>query len=311
MPIMGLGTWQSTPEEIDTALDAALEAGYRHIDTAFMYFNETSIGNALKRWFDSGKLNREDVFITTKLPIYGNRPQDVPKFVDRSLRALQLDYLDCYLIHGPIGVNMPEDEKDLFPMKDGKLDIDMTTDLVGIWNAMEDEVDAGRIRTIGVSNFNEEQIRRLNLGARKYKVAVNQVELHAEFQQKAMRKFCSRHRIVIMAYGPLGSPGRNPALGGNPPPSLLENPIVTKIAERHSVTPAQVLLHHIAQKGIAVIPKSVTPHRIQSNREIFHFTLSPAEYRALDGLDKGPEGRSFSMERIPGVKDHPEFPLKE
>nr|CAD7605190.1 unnamed protein product [Timema genevievae] len=174
MPIVGFGTWQATPEEIEISLDAALKAGYRHIDTAFVYNNEDAIGRVLKRWFDSGKIQRKDLFIVTKkvnhklvfivkLPGTGNHAESVEKYIKLSLSALQLDYVDLYLIHSAVG------KKDFDRSQAGsdhQAELDMNTDHVSLWKAMEAQVDAGRAKAIGLSNFNSRQIKRIWSSAR-------------------------------------------------------------------------------------------------------------------------------------------------
>nr|CAD7568453.1 unnamed protein product [Timema californicum] len=247
----------ATPEEIETSLDAALEAGYRHIDTAYLYRNEDSIGRVLKRWFDSGKLKRKDLFIVTKLPDRGNRAESVEKYIKISLTALQLDYVDLYLIHTPVG------RKDTDPNKGAPghfPELDMTTDHISLWKAMEAQVDAGRAKAIGLSNFNACQIKRVWSAAR-IKPANLQVELHVYFQQRELTAFCKALDITVCAYAPIG----NPSLSFYKP---LEDPVVGKIAKKHNKTPAQVLLRWIMQRGIVVIPKSKTPSRIKENFEV-------------------------------------------
>ncbi|CAG0904323.1 unnamed protein product, partial [Darwinula stevensoni] len=317
----------SSDEEVEKALDAALEMGYRHIDTAYNYRNEAAIGRALKKWIDSGKVKREELFIVTKLPLIGNQKDKVAVYLQKSLTALNLTYVDLYLVHAPIGLKDNGDDN-IFPMDpDGTIQLDLTTDLVSVWKArerhdrfsetgMEEQVDAGRAKSIGISNFNEEQVTRIVKNAR-IKPANIQVELQAYFQQKPLRELCKKHDITVVAYGPLGSPGRvafYEKLGISKDkakvPDLLQNPVVKKIARKHHVTEAQVLLRHLAQSGIAVIPKSTNPSRIQLNYQIFNFELSSDEMRQLNDLDQGEAGRSFLFE-LKGVDAHPEYPLKD
>ncbi|XP_069688684.1 1,5-anhydro-D-fructose reductase-like [Periplaneta americana] len=314
MPIVGLGTWQSKPEEIATALDAALELGYRHIDTAYMYENEAAIGKVLKKWFDSGKLKREDIFIVTKLPIKGNHAESVEKYLKRSLQALQLDYVDLYLIHVPCGFKdigeslLPKDEK-------GEWATDTSTDHVSIWKAMEAQVDAGRARSIGLSNFNSRQIARIVKAAR-IRPANLQVELNVYFQQRELVAFCKALEITVCAYGAIGSPGMNERLKslGVPVtenPDLMKDPVVCKIAKQHNKTPAQVLLRHCMQRDIVVIPKSVKPDRIKENFQVFDFELTKEQMDELDSLDRRQAGRRFKMDKVPWYYSHPEFPFNE
>ncbi|ODM88548.1 Aldo-keto reductase family 1 member B10 [Orchesella cincta] len=259
MPIVGLGTWQAESEkEMETALDVALTAGYRHIDTAYLYNNERLIGNVLKKWLDSGKIKREELFIVTKLPQIGMTAEKVPHFVKKSLESLQLTYIDLYLAHAPFGIQYVDDET-LFPMKDGKVLMDYSTDLTAIWKSLEKEVDAGRIRSLGISNFNESQVQRICSIAR-HKPMNQQIEIHAYFQNKNLRQVCEKFGISVVAYAPIGSPGRKEFLkargwGDFETNGILEDPVVAKIGKKYGKSTAQVLLRFLVQQGIAVIPK--------------------------------------------------------
>jgi len=312
MPLVGLGTWLATNEqEIETAVDEALAAGYRHFDTAYMYTNEKTIGRVLKRWIDSGKLRREELFIVTKLPMIGNSAEKVGHFVKLQLEALQLDYLDLYLIHAPVGFKYVSDT-DLFPMSpDKKVLLDTSTNLEEIWKALEVQVASGRIRSIGVSNFNCKQIERI-VKIAKTPLSNLQVELHVYFQQKDLRETCAKHGITICAYAPIGSPGRGAVYAARgikfEVKSPMDEPIVQEIAKKHNKTPAQILLRFLVQHRIVVIPKSTNPQRLRQNIEIFDFELSPVDMRRLEALDKGDHGRTFGFEAFPGSEKHPECP---
>lgn len=314
MPIVGLGTWQSSREEIERAVNAALEAGYRHIDAAYNYLNEDVIGEVLQRWIEAGKVKREELFIVTKLPMIGNRPEDVEKFLKKSLVALRLDYIDLYLIHAPVGL-IGKHDTDVFPHDDqGFAMIDMKTNLVNLWKSMENQVDAGLVKSIGISNFNEEQISRIINNAR-IKPANVQVELHVQFQQKSLREFCQKHELTICAYAPLGSPGRNDfysKLGLKPPvaiPDLFHHPVVVKIAEKHKKSSTQILLRYLIELGVTVIPKSVNPERIHANFQVFDFSLSVVDMAQLGQLDQGEAGFTFDFSTFfKGMDKHPENP---
>ncbi|KAF5292916.1 hypothetical protein FQA39_LY13796 [Lamprigera yunnana] len=293
MPALGFGTWQSTDEELERAVECALEAGYRHIDTAYVYENEKAIGKVIKKWLDEGKLKREDLFLVTKLPPGGNRAEGVAKFFKKSLENLQVDYVDLYLVHVPMGFK--DIEGNLHPMTgDGEIDFDFTTDHVAIWKEMEKLVDTKVAKAIGVSNFNAKQLQRVLDNAR-IPPSNLQIELHAYFQQKEMVNFCKKNNISITCYSPLGAPGLGKFMAqfGHhiELPDLLGNSVVTQIAEKYAKTPAQVLLRHCLQKGLVAIPKSVTPLRIQSNIDIFDFKLDECEMEQLNGLDQGPSAR--------------------
>ncbi|KAJ8973048.1 hypothetical protein NQ317_011328 [Molorchus minor] len=238
MPIVGLGTWRAQPQEVQDAITVALEKGYRHIDTAFNYNNEEAIGDALKKWFESGKGRREDLFITTKLPNCGNRPKDVERFLKMSLDRLKLRYVDLYLIHMPFSFLC--DESNFTPLKneDGSFCLDVDNDIVGTWKVMEQQVTNGLTKTIGLSNFNEEQVQRIYDSA-QIKPAVLQVEMHAYNQQKSLRELCKKLNIAVTAYSPLGSPGANNHFSTKYNysladfPDILGHPTVKEISEKY------------------------------------------------------------------------------
>ncbi|CAH1101257.1 unnamed protein product [Psylliodes chrysocephalus] len=309
MPAIGLGTWMSTnEEELVSALDAALEAGYRHIDTAAVYFNEALIGKVLNKWLSSGKIKREELFVTTKLPIAGMHPDRVELFIKQSLEDLQLDYLDLYLIHFPVGTNYvgsvvtPPDQIQV-----------ETNDHLEIWKKMEEQVDAGRTKAIGLSNFNQRQIERILENCRIPPVCL-QVELHASLQQKELVEFCHKNNLIVVAYSPLGNPGYNKFLesvgqDGKELPNNLQNPIVQNIAKKHNKSPGQILLRFLIEKNIVPIPKSVTPKRIEENLNVFDFSLDEEDLEQLEGLEKGEEARICDFKFFPPLRESPEFPF--
>ncbi|XP_050296681.1 1,5-anhydro-D-fructose reductase-like [Anthonomus grandis grandis] len=315
MPIVGLGTWRAQPQEVESAVNAALECGYRHIDTAFNYNTEEPIGNVLKAWLDSGKLKREDLFITTKLPNFGNRPSDVERFLNLSLEKLQLSYVDLYLMHMPFSFHLNEATMAPLINEDGSFSLDLV-DYVDTWKVMQKQVEQGKVRSIGVSNFNAEQLRRLHDCA-EIKPEVLQVEMHAYLQQKNLRQLCQSLNVAVTAYSPLGSPGANSHFSAkynyslNDFPDILGHPLVKELAEKYSKSPGQILLRHLTQENVIVIPKSGNPERIKANLDIFDFELEQEDLTKLDQLDKGENGRIFNFLFFKGVENHPCYPFKK
>lgn len=300
---------KSTDEkELETALNAALEAGYRHIDTAIVYENEPLIGRILKGWFSSGRLRREELFITSKLPISGLHEDRVDMFIKKSLENLQLDYLDLYLIHFPVASNYvgydttPPDQFKLNPV-DHRL----------VWKKMEEQVDAGRTKAIGLSNFNENQIQNI-LKSCRIQPACLQIEVHLFLQQKELVNFCHQNNILVVAYSPLGNPGYNKFLTfvgqkEKQLPSVMENPIVRSIAEKYNKSPGQVLLRFLIEKNIIPIPKSVSPKRIRENIDIFDFSLDNEDIQKLENVDRGEKSRICDFSFFPPLLESADFPF--
>lgn len=299
MPSVGLGTWQSPKDEVRVAVRAALDAGYRHIDTVYTDLNEDAIGEVLQEYIKSGKVKREELFIVTKLPMIHMEPTLVKGSIEMSLKKLQLDYVDLYLIHFPVqfAYEGPVTEA-------GLLKVAEKTDLIGTWKAMEELVDLGLTKSIGVSNFNISQIERICKIA-KHKPVINQVECHIYLPQNELFDACKKLGLAVTAYAPLGSPGRIKQLRGKDDPVVLEDPVIRKIAKRYSKSTAHILLRNLLQRGIIVIPKSVTPHRIRSNIQVFDFSLKKEEMDEIAGIKT--KTRFFGA-MTSSFLDHPERP---
>ncbi|ANN19678.1 oxidoreductase [Amycolatopsis orientalis] len=250
MPQLGFGVFQVPDEETTAAVKTALDAGYRSIDTAAIYGNEAGVGKALA---ESG-IARDDLFITTKLWNSEQGYDSTLKAFDASMAKLGLERLDLYLIH------WPTPERDLF---------------LDTWKAFEKLYADGRVRAIGVSNFQPAHLQRV-LDSGSVVPAVNQIELHPYLQQPELREFDAKHGIATEAWSPL-------AKGGD----LLGEAAVKALADKHGRTPAQIVLRWHLQLGNVVIPKSVTPSRIKENLDVFGFTLSDEDVASLSGLERG------------------------
>ena len=262
IPQFGFGVFQIEPKNTVAAVSTALEAGYRHIDTAEMYGNEAEVGEAIA----ASGLDRGDVFITSKLKNDAHEPDAAREAFDGTLKALGVDYVDLFLIHWPL------------PMRyDG--------DFVSTWKTLEEFYREGRARSVGVSNFQPQHLRRLH-GETDIIPAVNQIEAHPYLTQDDVRAFCAQHQIAVEAWSPLGKG------------TVLDDPVVERIAERTGKTPAQVVLRWHIQRGDIVFPKSVTPERIRENIDIFDFELSGADVNDITLLNKnertGPDPDKFA-----------------
>ena len=249
IPQLGFGVFQIPPEETQRAVELALEAGYRHIDTAAAYRNEKGVGAALA----ASGLPREDYFVTTKLWNSQQGHDSTLAAFEASLDRLGLDHVDLYLIHWPV------------PTED---------QFVDTWRAFEQIHREEAARTIGVSNFRIKDLERLNRET-ETRPTVNQVELHPRLQQGGLRAWHAEHDIATEAWSPL-------AQG-----ELLDDETIVRVAQNHGKTPAQAILRWHLQLGNVVIPKSVTPERIRENIDIFDFELSDEEMAAIEGLDSG------------------------
>uniref|UniRef100_A0A182QBR1 NADP-dependent oxidoreductase domain-containing protein n=1 Tax=Anopheles farauti TaxID=69004 RepID=A0A182QBR1_9DIPT len=294
MPVLGLGTYNLRGQSCVDAVKTAIEAGYRHIDTAFLYGNEVEVGQAIREKIEDGTVRREDLFVTTKLWNTSHEPAEVREAFDTSLANLNIGYVDLYLMHSPIGATVTASGKTVLT----------EVDYVTTWKAMEKLLDTGRVRSLGVSNFNSEQLRRI-IEHGTVKPVTNQVECHVRLNQKQLIKFCKDREIIVTAYSPLVRPGATIGLDDNKTPKpAFEDDRVVAIAQRYSKTPAQVLLRYLVDIGTVPIPKSGNPDRIRENLNIFDFELTPEEVLSLDSLHTGQR-----LVKIDSAAAHPFYPF--
>ncbi|XP_070532970.1 aldo-keto reductase family 1 member B7-like [Ptychodera flava] len=287
IPLVGLGTWLGLTPPLGImykAVKTAIDVGYRHIDTALVYGIETEVGDAVREKIADKTIKREDIFITSKLWSTFMAPEYVRPAFNRTLKDLQLDYLDLYLIHKPTGYQHADPFGPLLPTdEDGNILFNENVDHAGIWREMEKLVDDGLVKTIGVSNFNHHQIQHL-LDNSTIKPVVNQIEVQPYLTQTKLVDFCQSNDIHVTAFGPLGSPEK--AESNQPDPPLLKNPKIISLAKRYHKTTAQVILRYLIQRGISVVPKSSNPGRMRENLQVFDFVLSDQDMRDLAGLNQ-------------------------
>jgi diketogulonate reductase-like aldo/keto reductase len=256
IPAVGFGTLIPDLAATKPATKAALEVGFRHLDCAERYRNEAAVGDAMREMFETGTVQREDLFVTTKLWNTNHRPERVKPAFDASLNRLQIDYADCYLIHTPFAFR-PGDNQDPRD-ENGQVIYDDGVTLAETWAALEALVDDGRCRSIGLSDVTLEKVREIVAIAR-IKPAVVQVESHPYLPEWELLSFCQEQGIVLLAFA---------ALGHSSVPNLLEDPVITAAAARLHMTPAQVALSWAVQRGTAYLTTSTKAARIQENFEI-------------------------------------------
>lgn len=303
MPAFGLGTWKSGEGEVYNAVKTAIKAGYRHIDCASAYGNEKEVGKALSEIFKEGLVAREDVWVTSKVWCNMHAKKDVILALKQILSDLQLEYLDLYLIHWPIAqkkeIPFVSKVEDFIPLEE--LPNELT------WEGMEEAVELGLAKHIGVSNFGIKALQQL-ISNSKIKPEMNQVESHPYFQQNEMLSFCKTNNIHFTAYAPLGSGDRAAKFKAEDEPKILQDPVIVDIAKSKDATPGQVLISWALHRSSSVIPKSVNPGRISQNFEAQLLEFSRDDMERIEALDKNYrfltgehwvyEGSSYTLESI-------------
>jgi len=264
IPLVGFGTYKVTGQEtVDKAVDAALQYGYRHFDTAKLYVNEPELGNALEKFLPKYSLKREDIFITTKFfPAKEGNTELVPKLIEESLVNLKTSYLDMVLIHYPKAQDREvDDPENAVNRKDA-------------WLALE-KIPASKVRSIGVSNYEVCHIEEITKYSQK-KPAANQVEYHPHFRRQELKDYCTKEGIFFQAFSSLGRQH----------PDLIGDPVVTELVKKYNTTPQIILLAFATSQGVGVVPKSESPERIRDNFKCLDVHLSAEDVQKLNSIEK-------------------------
>lgn len=314
-PLLGLGTFLGMGPEagdrdkVAESVYQAIKSGYRHIDTAYIYGIEDKVGEGVKKAIDEGIVKRSDLFIVTKIWMTKMRSDKVIEQAKESLKKLGMTYVDCMLIHWPMAFkDIPNKPGQMLPTNDdGSYAIDEDVDIfTETWSAMEKLKSEGLAKSIGVSNYNTKQIEQL-VSVAKVKPAMNQVECHPYLNQETLKKTCDKHGIVLTAYSPFGGNPRPTKEGGREVnetrKSLWEDEVIKNIAQKYNKKVSHVLIRFQIQRGVSVIPKSVTTERVIDNGNVFDFELSEEDMKALMALNRGE--RIVVLEMLKNEKGYP------
>lgn len=314
-PLLGFGTFlgsASQPGDKDKVADCvyhAIKSGYRHIDTAYIYGIEDKVGEGVKKAIDEGIVKRSDLFVVTKIWLTKLRPEKVIEQAKESLNKLGMTYVDCMLIHWPMAFkDIPRQPGQMVPTNDdGSYAVDEDLDIfTESWPAMEKLKADGLAKSIGVSNYNTKQIEKL-VSVANVKPVMNQVECHPYLNQETLKKTCDKHGIVLTAYCPFGGNPRPTKEGGREEnatrKSLWENQVIKNIAQKHNKKVSHVLIRFQIQRGIAVIPKSVTVERVIDDANVFDFELTQEDMASLMALNRGE--RIVVLEMLKNLKGYP------
>ncbi|XP_015008624.2 1,5-anhydro-D-fructose reductase [Drosophila erecta] len=297
MPVLGFGTYKLRGYQCSKAVHCAIETGFRHFDTAYYYENEKEVGEALRTQVKMGNISRENIFLTTKLWNTHHDPRDVRRICQKQLELLGFSYIDLYLMHFPVGYRHVCDEI-LRPMSGDQIQT-VEIDYLDTWRAMEELVKLGMVRSIGLSNFNMEQIQRL-IQCSSSKPVVNQVEIWPGFLQKDLVDYCRYNGIIVTAFSPLGQPNRE-----NHCPVYFFSEGMKRLVKKYKRSAGQIVLRYLIDYGVVPIPKAANPLHIKENLNIFDFKLDDADTRLLRGIK--PKGRIVKYEI---VKDHMFYPFE-
>ncbi|XP_071090341.1 aldo-keto reductase family 1 member B1-like isoform X1 [Haliotis cracherodii] len=275
MPMLGVGTYScSKLNEVGNAVRTAVQIGYRYIDTTSTYETEQEIGVTIKQLIKEGRIKREELFIVTKVSGQCHKPEQVEPACRTSLEALNMDYIDLYLIHFPLANTDQERTQST------------VTDYLDTWRAMEKLVDKGLVKSIGVSNFNIQQLERiLTMAGLKHKPANNQVEITPCLSQDELLQYSLQNGISTTGCGPFGAPGQTYVSKDSP--DCLEHPTIVNIANKYGKSATQVILRWGIQRGYAVVPKGTNPFCLVQNMDIFNFQLSTDDMQSMLALDDG------------------------
>lgn len=289
-PAVGLGLWKIDRGDVSALITEALKAGYRHLDSACDYGNETEAGQGIRAALDARICRREDLWVTSKLWNTYHAPEHVRPAAERTLRDLGLDYLDLYLVHFPIALQyVPFDLRyppgwvhD--PAASQPRMAPATVPLIDTWRAMEELVTSGLVKQIGVCNYGVSLLRDL-LAQSRIRPAVLQVELHPYLAQTKLLRFCQEQGIAVTAFSPLGAPSYVPLGMAKPADSVMESPAIIEMSRAVHRTPAQVVLRWAIQRGTSIVPKTSRRERLAENLALFDFELSDQQMRAINALD--------------------------
>lgn len=281
IPAIGLGTWKAKNGVVGTAVSSAIQNGYRHIDCASIYNNQKEIGEALKTNLAQKTLTRQELWVTSKLWNNAHAARHVRPALESTLRDLQLDYLDLFLIHWPVHFQ----PNIMFPKHPEEYIAPEAIPIMETWQAMEKMVKKGLCRFIGVCNYNLERLQNLHDQAH-IKPVINQIELHPFLQQLEIHDYCKKKQILLTAYSPLGSGDRPAGLKKEGEPTLLDHPTILQISTSRGISPAQLLLSWALSRNTVVIPKSINPERQRENFEAQDITLSPKEINQINKLEQ-------------------------